>query len=148
MASEFPPQLSDIAGALARHISPGDTVKLALLRGPDQVLDNSVFLEIWEPGGSQPFNSHPQSTETFLFLRGRGRAFCDGTELEVRAGQLLVLPAGSLHRIESEPASKLFAITTMAPDDGFAALVSRGQPVALDEDERAVLAQAQAAGTG
>ena len=80
--------------------------------------------------------------ETFLFLRGTGRAYCDEFELDVRAGQLLVLPAGSLHRIENSTDAKLYAITTMAPDDGFAALVNRGETAPLDDEERAVLAQA------
>lgn len=142
MAADVPPQLFDVADAVARHISPGDTVKLALLRGPDDVHDVSVFLEIWEPGGSQPPNSHPKSVETFLFLQGRGTAYCDETTVGVRAGQLLVLPARSLHRIESSAAGKLYAITTMAPDDGFAALVTRGSLAPLDDQERAVLAQA------
>ena len=142
MPADYPPQLFDVSTAVARLISPRDTVKLALLRGPDEVHDVSVFLEIWEPGGSQPPNSHPRSVETFLFLRGAGRAYCDGHEVDVRAGQLLVLPPRSLHRIESSAGSKLYAITTMAPDDGFAALVGRGEVTALDDEERAVLAQA------
>ena len=142
MTASTPPQLFDVADAVARHISPGDTVKLAMLRAPDDIHDVSVFLEIWEPGGTQPPNSHPGSVETFLFLRGSGTAYCDDARLEVKAGQLLVLPAQSLHRIESSPDTKLYAITTMAPDEGFAALVGRGQPTTLDEEERAVLAQA------
>lgn len=142
MPADYPPQLFDVTGAVARLISPDDTVKLAMLRGPDEVHDVSVFLEIWEPGGSQPPNSHERSVETFLFLKGAGRAYCDGYELAVRAGQLLVLPERSLHRIECSPRSKLYAITTMAPDDGFAALVERGKAVSLDAEERSVLAQA------
>jgi nicotinamidase-related amidase/mannose-6-phosphate isomerase-like protein (cupin superfamily) len=136
------PQRFDVAGAVARHISRGDTVKLALLRAPDRLYDASVFLEIWEPGGAQPPNSHPRSVETFLFLRGSGRAYCDQTVVEVAAGQLLVLPPRSVHRIEAGPDEKLYAITTMVPDEGFAALVLAGEAAPLDDDERAVLAQA------
>ncbi len=136
------PQLVDVADSVARHISAGDTVKLALLRGPDDLLDASVFLEIWEPGGAQPFNTHGSSVETFLFLQGRGRATCDDTVVDVSAGQFLVLPAGSRHRIECSPDAKLYAITTMMPDEGFAALVQAGEVALLDDDERAVLAQA------
>ena len=139
---QYPPQLFDVADVEAHLINPRDTVKLAMLRGPDEVHDVSVFLEIWEPGGAQLPNSHSKSVETFLFLRGTGKAYCDEFEVDVRAGQLLVLPAGSLHRIESSAKAKLFAITTMAPDDGFAALVNRGETAPLDDEERAVLAQA------
>jgi mannose-6-phosphate isomerase-like protein (cupin superfamily) len=139
---QYPPQLFDVASVEAHFINPGDTVKLAMLRGPDEVHDVSVFLEIWQPGGTQRPNSHSKSVETFVFLRGTGRAYCDEFELDVRAGQLLVLPAGSLHRIESSTQGKLYAITTMAPDDGFAALVNRGATAPLDDEERAVVAQA------
>jgi mannose-6-phosphate isomerase-like protein (cupin superfamily) len=145
---QYPPQLFDVASVEAHFINPGDTVKLAMLRGPDEVHDVSVFLEIWQPGGSQRPNSHSKSVETFVFLRGTGRAYCDEFELDVRAGQLLVLPAGSLHRIESSTQGKLYAITTMAPDDGFAALVNRGETAPLDDEERAVLAQAPDDGSG
>lgn len=145
---QYPPQLFDVASVEAHFINPGDTVKLAMLRGPDEVHDVSVFLEIWQPGGKQRPNSHSKSVETFLFLRGTGRAYCDEFELDVRAGQLLVLPAGSLHRIESSTQDKLYAITTMAPDDGFAALVNRGETAPLDDEERAVLAQAPDDGPG
>jgi ureidoacrylate peracid hydrolase len=137
-----PPQLFDIAGAEARRISSGDTVKLALLRGPDELFDASVFLEIWEPGGAQPPNSHPRSVETFLFLQGSGRAFCDETVVDVSAGQFLVLPPRSVHRIEAGPSEKLYAITTMVPDEGFAELVAAGEVASLDDEERAVLIHA------
>ncbi len=136
MHVRYPPQLFDIGNVEAHLINPGDTVKLAMLRGPDEVHDASVFLEIRQPGGTQRPNSHSKSVETFLFLRGTGKAYCDEFELDVRAGQLLVLPAGSMHRIESSTDGKLYAITTMAPDDGFAALVSRGETAPLDDEER------------
>jgi mannose-6-phosphate isomerase-like protein (cupin superfamily) len=77
-----------------------------------------------------------------LFLQGSGRAYCDQTIVEVSAGQLLVLPPRSVHRIEAGPDEKLYAITTMVPDEGFAALVAAGEVASLDDDERAVLAQA------
>jgi ureidoacrylate peracid hydrolase len=142
VGSAVGPQLFDVAGAVARHISSGDTVKLALLRGPDELFDASVFLEIWDPGGAQPPNSHPRSVETFLFLQGAGRAYCDETVVDVSAGQLLVLPPRSVHRIEAGPAEKLYAITTMVPDEGFAALVAAGEVAPLNDEERGVLAQA------
>ncbi len=145
----YPLQLFDVASVEAHFINPGDTVKLAMFCGPDEVHDVSVFLEIWQPGGTQRPNSHSKSVETFLFLRGTGRAYCDEFELDVRAGQLLVLPAGSLHRIESSTEAKLFAITTMAPDDGFGALVNQLRFMPLDdEEEPAALAQAPDDGSG
>lgn len=125
---------------VAHHISAGDTVKLAVLAGPPEGLEHSVLFEVWEPGGAQPPNSHPASTETFFFLAGRGEATSDGVTAPVAAGQLLVLPPGTTHRIRNTGAGRLYALTTMLPDAGFAALVERGPIAALDDDDLAVLA--------
>src|ERR1700722_16287902 len=65
------------SAAHAHRISPSDSVKLVLLRRPDATYDASVFLEIWDRGGSQPLNSHPNSVETFFFLSGTGTAYSD-----------------------------------------------------------------------
>jgi len=120
---------------VANRISAGDTVKLVLLKAPDDVDDTSVFLEIWEPGGSQPLNSHPNSSESFYFLAGEGVAHSDGEHAVVRANELLVLPPRSVHRIENTGPGRLYAITTMMPDEGFASLVSRGPVEPLDDED-------------
>jgi mannose-6-phosphate isomerase-like protein (cupin superfamily) len=124
----------------AHRISAGDTVRLAVLAGPGDGIDHSVVFEVWEPGGAQPINSHPASTETFLFLRGCGEAESDGQRAAVRAGQLLVLPAGTRHRIRNTGTGRLYAVTTMLPDAGFADLIRRGPAAPLDEGDLAVLA--------
>lgn len=120
-------------------ISPGDTVKLAPLLGPGNGVDYSVFLEIWEPGGEQPPNSHSDEVETFLFLRGEGKATVDDASAVVQAGQYLVLDSGTVHHIANTGTGRMYAITTMAPDGGFHALVTRGVPTALDDEDREVL---------
>jgi mannose-6-phosphate isomerase-like protein (cupin superfamily) len=137
--ADLPLQLTDLAASTAFRISPGDTVKLAPLRDPDGLYDVSMFLEICELGGAQPPNSHPRSVETFLFLKGEGMAYCDEESVPVRSGALLVLPPRSLHRIVNTGEQRLYAITTMYPDDGFAALVRRGTSEALTAEDLAVL---------
>jgi mannose-6-phosphate isomerase-like protein (cupin superfamily) len=128
-----------VPGDLAMHrISPGDTVRLGVLAGPE-VSPVTMLLEAWDVGGAQPPNSHPISTELFFFLRGRGLATCDGTWTEVGAGATLVLPPGSLHHITNTGPSRLYAITMMSPDDGFAELVRRGPLAVTDSEDRAVL---------
>jgi mannose-6-phosphate isomerase-like protein (cupin superfamily) len=119
-------------------------VRLALLRAPDDLYDASVSFEVWDPGGAQPPNSHPDSVETFWFLAGEGIAVSDGVEAPVHAGQLLVLPPGSVHQIRNTGPGRLYAITTMAPDAGFAALITAGPPDALDDEDLAVLRGANA----
>lgn len=136
-------QLFPAPGLTAHHISPGDRVKLAVLAGPAHGLDHSVLFEVWEPGGEQPFNSHPRSIETFFFLAGEGEAESDGQRGAVRAGQLLVLPAGTKHRIRNTGTGRLYAITTMVPDEGFAAMVAQGPVTSVDAEDLAVLAGAR-----
>lgn len=124
----------------AHHISVGDTVKLAVLSGPRDGSDTSVSFEIWEPGGSQPPNSHSDSTETFIVLKGTGRAYSDEYVRDLAAGDVIVLPQGSTHRIENTSSTdRLYTITVMAPDDGFAALIEAGPTTTLDEGDLAVL---------
>jgi mannose-6-phosphate isomerase-like protein (cupin superfamily) len=134
--------LDDVAPKL---ISADDTVRLATLVRPADGTGTSVFFEVWEPSGAQPPNSHPGSTEIFVVLRGEGRAFSDEHSVDLRAGDVLVLSPGSVHRIvNTSPTERLYTVTIMANDPGalpggFAALVDRGTPTEWDAADRAVL---------
>lgn len=123
------------------HISAGDTVRLGVLAGPE-ISPVTVILEAWDVGGAQPPNSHPHSTELFLCLRGQGVADCDGNEVTIRAGDTLVLPPTSVHFIRNTGEGRMYTITLMSPDDGFADLVRRGPLAATDDEDRAALASA------
>jgi len=123
----------------AFRLRPGATNKLAVILPPDpMVLGVSVVCEIWDVGGRQNTNSHPTSTETFYFLEGEGRAHCDGVSSDVCAGDFLVLPAGSQHYIENTGQGRLYAITTLLPDDG-SHTIADVEPAELDEQDLAVL---------
>lgn len=140
-----PPILRHLDDVAPQLISPADTVRLALLAGPADGSSTSVFYEVWEPGGSQPDNSHPESTEIFVILSGTGRAHSDGHIVELEAGDALVLHPGSTHRIENTSGTeRLYAVTVMADDagalpGGFADLVARGTVTGWDGADRQVL---------
>ena len=139
------PIVRHLDDAVPKLISPADTVRLATLVRPSDGTDTSVFYEVWEPSGAQPPNSHPASTEIFVVLRGEGRAFSDEHSVDLRAGDVLILPPGSVHRIvNTSPTERLYTVTIMANDPGalpggFAALVDRGTPAAWKAADRAVL---------
>ena len=141
-----PPIVRHLEDVVPRLISPSDTVRLATLVRPADGTGTSVFYEVWEPGGSQPPNSHPDSAEIFVVLSGSGRAHSDGHAADLRAGDVLVLPPGSVHRIENtSPTDRLYTVTIMASDvgalaGGFAALVDRGTPAGWQDADRDVLA--------
>ncbi|MCU1491791.1 MAG: Cupin 2 conserved barrel domain protein, partial [Acidimicrobiaceae bacterium] len=106
------------------------------IKTPGPGFDGSVFLEVWDPGGAQPPNSHPSSVETFFILEGSGVAYSDADEFPVAVGGFVVLPAGTVHRIVNTGTTRLYAVTTMQPDAGFAALVEAGVPELIDESDR------------
>ncbi|MFD0308167.1 cupin domain-containing protein [Streptomyces sp. NPDC127119] len=140
-----PPILRRLDQVTPQLISPTDTVRLALLAGPADNSPTSVFYEVWEPGGAQPDNSHPESTEIFVVLAGHGTAHSDEHAVPIGPGDVLVLPPGSLHRIENTSATeRMYTVTIMAEDGGampggFASLVTAGTDSAWDDADRAVL---------
>jgi mannose-6-phosphate isomerase-like protein (cupin superfamily) len=134
------PVVRRAADADCWRIKEGDTTRLAVLAEPTPGHEgSSVFLEIWDPGGAQPPNSHPDSDEIFTFLAGSGVAHCDGEVATVAAGDTLLLRAGTTHRIVNTGRDRMYALVTMVRDHGFAAFVRRGEPAALDADDLAVL---------
>jgi mannose-6-phosphate isomerase-like protein (cupin superfamily) len=142
-----PPVVRHLDDVTPFLISPRDTVKLAPLSGPADGSPASVFFEVWEPGGAQPDNSHPASTEIFVILSGEGRAHSDEHTVHIGPGDVLVLPPGSVHRIENtSETERLYAVTIMAEDTGampggFARLVAAGTPAAWDGTDRTVLSR-------
>lgn len=143
------PILRRLDDVVPHRISPADTVRLALLAGPGDGSSASVFFEVWEPGGAQPDNTHPESTEVFVVLAGEGVAHSDEHTVALAAGSVLVLHPGSNHRIENASATeRLYTVTVMVDDvgalpGGFAALVAAGTPDTWDGPDRAVLSGAR-----
>jgi mannose-6-phosphate isomerase-like protein (cupin superfamily) len=134
------PIIRKLAEVPAFLISRNDSVRLVELAGPKQGSSASVFLEIWEPGGAQPINSHEDSAEIFIVLSGQAQAHSDEATVELVAGDILTLQPGSEHRILNTSATdRLYTITVMADDGGFAKLVTDGTPVPLSAEDLDVL---------
>jgi mannose-6-phosphate isomerase-like protein (cupin superfamily) len=134
------PVVKTLAEITPHHIGDNRTVKLAVLSGPADGSGTTVVLEIWEPGGSQPDNSHEESTETFVVLKGTARAHSDEHVVDLGPGNVIVLPATSVHHIVNSSATeRLYTITVMEHDGGFADLILTGPEAALDDADAAVL---------
>jgi mannose-6-phosphate isomerase-like protein (cupin superfamily) len=96
-------------------------------------------VEIFEPGGRTPPNTHSIAEEVFFVLAGTGRAVAGGETRDIGLGNAIVLPPGTEHVIENTGAGKLYCLTMMTPNEGFAELIRAGAPVELTQDDRAVI---------
>lgn len=126
--------------AKAFRIGPTDTNYFAVLFDPAQDKIKSVFVvEIFTRGGKTPPNTHHHAHEFFYVLSGEGTARCGGESKPIRRGDALLLHPGSEHVIENTGAGKLYTLTIMIPNEGFAELIRNGQPVELDAEDMKVL---------
>lgn len=71
-----------------------------------------------EPGESISEHYHPYSEEFLYLVRGRLRIRLDGSPLAVAAGEALLIPKYTRHRLENdgtEPAFVVFCLSPLAP---------------------------------
>jgi hypothetical protein len=121
--------VADISKVQAFRISPKDTNYFAMLFDKDtDKIDNIFVIEIFQPGGATPPNEH-----------GDGIARCDGKTLPIKKGDSLLLHPGSEHVIENTGTGKLYTLTVMTPNEGFAELIRGGERVELDADDIRIL---------
>jgi len=124
----------------AFRIAAGDTNYFACLFDP--VADGVTFtlvVEIFEPGGATPPNTHAIAEECFFVLAGEGLAECGGASMPIAPGDSFVLRPGSEHKVTNTGPGKLYCLTFMTPNEGFAELIHGGIPVTLGADDLAVI---------
>ncbi len=122
------------------RIAPGDSNYFACLLDP--IADGVGFtlvVEIFEPGGKTPPNTHTIAEEAFFVLAGTGVAMANGESRDVGPGDVLVLRPGTEHVVVNNGTEKLYCLTFMAPNEGFAELIRAGTPVELTDEDRAVI---------
>ncbi len=130
----------DLANAQAFRISPKDTNYFVMLFDNDSdKIDNIFVIEIFKAGGATPPNEHAAAHEFFHVLHGEGVARCDGKTLPIRKGSSLLLHPGSEHVIENTGPGKLYTLTVMTPNEGFAELIRGGERVELEADDIRIL---------
>lgn len=124
----------------AFRIAPGDSNYFACLFDP--LADGVGFVmvvEIFAPGGRTPPNTHAIAEESFFVLAGHGRASANGASFDIRPGDAFVLRPGVEHVVENTGPGKLYCLTFMTPNEGFAELIRSGARVALTDEDRAVI---------
>jgi len=127
----------------AFKISEADTNYFACIADPvDDGVGFTIVVEIYQPGGATPPNTHATAHEVFYILEGTGKGFCDGVEVDLAPGSTLMLPPGKEHIVRNTGPGKLYALCVMVPNEAFAEMIHAGIPVELDAEDIAVLTRA------
>jgi quercetin dioxygenase-like cupin family protein len=75
----------------------------------------------------------------FFMLRGRIYFQVDGTTIEARTGDSVVVPEGGLHDFENPSPDRFYLLTIVSSDHGFADSLRHGIPTPLDAEDLALL---------
>ncbi|WP_284945641.1 cupin domain-containing protein [Acidisoma cladoniae] len=122
------------------RIAPTDTNYFAVLFDPEKDGIKNVFVvEIFTPGGATPPNTHNHADEFFYVLSGEGIARCGTAETPLKTGDALLLRPGHEHIVHNTGTAKLYCLTVMTPNEGFAELIRSGHPMELDAEDLKVL---------
>jgi mannose-6-phosphate isomerase-like protein (cupin superfamily) len=122
------------------RIAATDTNYFACLLDPlADGVSFTLVVEIFEPGGRTPPNTHAAAEECFFVLAGEGIASADGRTMPIGPGDCFVLRPGVEHVVENTGTRKLYCLTLMTPNEGFAELIRNGTPVDLAPEDIAVL---------
>lgn len=125
----------------AFKIHPDESNYFALIADPAaEGVSFIQVVEIFEVGGKTPPNSHAVADEVFYVLHGEGVATCNGQPIRVKKGDSFLVRAGYEHVVENTGATRLYCLTTMVPNEGFAELIRAGVPWKLDDADLRVLA--------
>lgn len=126
-------------------IKPSDTNVMSLIADPirDKV-PFIAFVEIFEPGGATPPNTHEAAYEFFYVIEGEGLAKIGGKTIPVKAGDSFCAMPTHEHIVENTGPGRLYCLTLMIPNEGFAELVRSGERKTLDAEDLAVLTRRSA----
>ena len=90
------------------RIAPTDTNYFACLFDPlEDGVSFTLVVEIFEPGGRTPPNTHQAAEECFFVLAGAGKAYADGKEMPIGPGDCFVLRPGAEHVVVNDTDAKL-----------------------------------------
>jgi mannose-6-phosphate isomerase-like protein (cupin superfamily) len=122
------------------RIKPTDTNYMAMIADPirDKV-PFTAFVEVFEPGGATPLHHHSMAHEMFFVIKGEGASVCEGERIPMKAGDSFLVRPGHDHIVENTGTEKLYCLTVMVPNEGFAELVRTGMPMKLSGDDLAAI---------
>ena len=77
-------------------------------------------------------HAHHRAAELFFVLRGTVIFHLDEQEISADGGDFIVVPSETLHDLENPGPQRLYLLTVLSRDEGFAELLEHGIPTPLD----------------
>lgn len=74
-----------------------------------------VGLNAFEPGQAHALHAHADMDKAYQVIQGEGVFLLEGQELPMKAGDLLVAPAGVPHGVRNTSAERLLVLVILAP---------------------------------
>ena len=99
----------------------------------------TVFLEVHDPCDRVPLHCHHHAAELFFVLRGTVVFHVGDRSISASGGDVVVVPEEALHDLENPGHERVYLLTVLSCDGGFADLLEHGIPTPLDADDLAVL---------
>ena len=141
--SELIVEQDAVKGVLTRREGQAWRVgaRLGVLVNAGGFARNQAMRDRYQPGTSARWTmaSSGDTGEMLVEMMRHGAAVA---QMEEMVGTQLTLPPGAEHVIENTGPGKLYTLTIMCPNEGFAELIRAGAPVELDEEDRRVLTTA------
>ena len=120
------------------RLGQADHCRLALLSNPEQGAC-TMFLEVHDPCDRVPPHAHHHAAELFFVLRGTVIFHVGDRSITARGGDFVLVPEEALHDLENPGPQRLYLLTVLSQDDGFADLLQHGIPTPLDQEDLRVL---------
>jgi quercetin dioxygenase-like cupin family protein len=77
-----------------------------------------VGLNAFEPGQAHALHAHAGMDKLYYVIEGQGHFLLDGSELPMRAGDVLVAPDGVPHGVRNSSGGRLLVLAVLAPAPG------------------------------
>jgi quercetin dioxygenase-like cupin family protein len=74
-----------------------------------------VGLNAFEPGQSHALHAHAGMDKMYYVIEGDGLFLLDGTDVPMRAGDVLVAPDGVPHGVRNSSRARLLVMAVLAP---------------------------------